>query len=136
MASKRLLARLKFRSFPVPDVLPFTTVSIRISEVRPEPAVRKFARDYIPVLLYKFPELSVSQARAASGEPSSVTVLAGGVERGITVAGKTEKGIYCEATGIQEADIVEQLPLIVKHQDRRRKKSGRDRAGSTATASS
>ena len=126
MASKGLLNRLKFRAYPTPSSLPLKSITIRVAgTTRPEPSVRKFARNFVPVLLYKFPELKVSQLKSTVDEPSSVVIVdAGGAERIIAFEGKTDRTLYCEVTGMKETDLAEPTPCIVKHKDQKRNKSG------------
>lgn len=123
MASKSLLARLRFRSFPVPAQLSCDTLTVRIPERCREPGLRKFARDYLPVLLYKFPNLSVKQSRGSPDESSLLTLSASGAERSIDVAGKSDRALYCEVTGLVESEIGTTIPLIVKHKTSKRRKS-------------
>lgn len=116
MATKTLLGRLSFRAFPAPTKAPCESLLIRFAEGRAEPAIRKFARDFIPILLYKFPDMKVTQARAAAGEASLITLVeTGGAARTVTITGKTERILYAEVTGLTETDIEAPLPLIVKH---------------------
>lgn len=123
MASTRLLGRLKFRTFPVPDAFPVASLALRFAEGKPLPPLRKFAREYLPVLLYKFPAVKVSQAYAAPGEKSALTLVdASGASRDIPLAGKTDRALYCEVTGLTEADVAGPPPLIVEHKAYKKKR--------------
>jgi hypothetical protein len=125
MASRSLLKRLTFRDFIVPASLDFKAVNVRIGDPKSSTGVRKFAREYLPVLAYKFQDLKVTQSRLPDEQPSSVTLtLIDGSTRAVSLENRDQRAIYCDVTGLDASALPsEGVPRVVQRVKRAPRKA-------------
>lgn len=127
MATRSLLKRLSFREFMAPKVLPLRLISVQYGDPKTKSAIaaRKFAQEYLPVLVYKFPSLKTTQLHVAAGEASAVTItLHDGSTRAVPLDGRNQRAIYCDVTGLDESELPEEnVPKLVKHTHHKRRKA-------------